>query len=84
MAKTRLAPGERKKVIQLNQFKVDKLQEQINQLIKAKIKLFVLLVEISSPELRKLVHKEIDDADQEITELNKQQYRMGSLCELDN
>jgi len=82
MAKQRLTPGERKRVIQLQKFRFDQMQYQLKELAKAKQKLFTLLEQISEPILRKLVQQEIEDTDKDIIELNRQQYKMGSLYEI--
>lgn len=84
MAKQRLTPGERKRIIQLQEFKFNKLQNQLKELAKAKVKLFELQSKISDPILAKLVQQEIEDTDKEIIDINRQQYKMGSLYEIQN
>lgn len=82
MANKRLTPGERKRVIELQKFRFNQMQYQLKELTKAKQKLFTLLEQISEPILIKLVQQEIEDTDREIIQINKQQYKMGSLYEI--
>ena len=84
MKKTRLTPGERNKVLALNVWQTDAMQNRINNLVKTKEAMFELQVTLTAPEIQKLVILEIEDIDAEIVELNRQQYQLGSLYGIEN